>query len=87
MFNKGIFPVLGEWKNMRITFARSGGHASTCFVRAVVSGWPAYGVDLLASMPLSMMNSASRQMAARPRLVAEPECQDQHDLIRIWPGT
>ena len=75
MFNKVHIPVLGVVENMAVHVCSSCGHAEHLFgegggVRLAEE----YGVELLGSMPLSMM---IREQAdgGKPTVIAEPDCQ------------
>ncbi|MFA5677952.1 MAG: iron-sulfur cluster carrier protein ApbC [Pseudomonas sp.] len=75
MFRKVNIPVLGVVENMAVHICSNCGHAEHLFgegggVRLAEE----YGVELLGSMPLSMM---IREQAdgGTPTVVAEPECQ------------
>lgn len=75
MFGKVNIPVLGVVENMAVHICSNCGHAEHLFgegggVRLAEE----YGVELLGSMPLSMM---IREQAdgGTPTVVAEPECQ------------
>ena len=75
MFNKVHIPVLGVVENMAVHVCSNCGHAEHLFgegggVRLAEE----YGVELLGSMPLSMM---IREQAdgGKPTVIAEPECQ------------
>ncbi|UAW97289.1 iron-sulfur cluster carrier protein ApbC [Halopseudomonas nanhaiensis] len=75
MFGKVNIPVLGVVENMAVHICSNCGHSEHLFgegggVRLAEQ----YGVDLLASMPLSMMIREQAD-AGRPTVVAEPECQ------------
>jgi ATP-binding protein involved in chromosome partitioning len=75
MFNKVNIPVLGVVENMAIHICSQCGHAEHLFGEGGGERLAEqYGVDLLASMPLSMM---IREQAdgGTPTVVAEPECQ------------
>lgn len=75
MFNKVNIPVLGVVENMAIHICSQCGHAEHLFGEGGGERLAEqYGVDLLASMPLSMM---IREQAdgGKPTVVAEPECQ------------
>ena len=75
MFNKVHIPVLGVVENMAIHICSNCGHAEHLFGEGGGERLAdQYGVDLLASMPLSMM---IREQAdgGTPTVVAEPECQ------------
>ncbi|AQZ96150.1 iron-sulfur cluster carrier protein ApbC [Halopseudomonas phragmitis] len=75
MFNKVNIPVLGVVENMAIHICSNCGHAEHLFGEGGGERLAEqYGVDLLASMPLSMM---IREQAdgGTPTVVAEPECQ------------
>lgn len=75
MFRKVHIPVLGVVENMAVHVCSSCGHAEHLFgegggVRLAEE----YGVELLGSMPLSMM---IREQAdgGKPTVIAEPDCQ------------
>lgn len=75
MFSKVHIPVLGVVENMAVHVCSNCGHAEHLFgegggVRLAEE----YGVELLGSMPLSMM---IREQAdgGKPTVIAEPECQ------------
>lgn len=75
MFNKVNIPVLGVVENMAVHICSQCGHAEHLFGEGGGERLAEqYGVDLLASMPLSMM---IREQAdgGTPTVVAEPECQ------------
>lgn len=75
MFNKVNIPVLGVVENMAVHICSSCGHAEHLFGEGGGERLAdQYGVELLASMPLSMM---IREQAdgGTPTVVAEPECQ------------
>ena len=75
MFSKVHIPVLGVVENMAVHVCSNCGHAEHLFgegggVRLAEE----YGVELLGSMPLSMM---IREQAdgGKPTVIAEPDCQ------------
>lgn len=75
MFRKVHIPVLGVVENMAVHVCSNCGHAEHLFgegggVRLAEE----YGVELLGSMPLSMM---IREQAdgGKPTVIAEPDCQ------------
>ena len=75
MFQRVNTPVLGVVENMAVHVCSNCGHAEHLFGEGGgerLAGQ--YGVDLIASMPLSMM---IRQQAdgGKPTVIAEPECQ------------
>jgi len=75
MFRKVSIPVVGVVENMAVHVCSNCGHAEHLFGEGGgerLAGQ--YGVDLIASMPLSMM---IRQQAdgGKPTVIAEPECQ------------
>lgn len=75
MFRKVHIPVLGVVENMAVHICSNCGHAEHLFGEGGgerLSG--EYAVDLLASMPLSMLIRQQAD-AGRPTVVAEPECQ------------
>lgn len=75
MFEKVNIPVLGVVENMAIHICSNCGHAEHLFGEGGGERLAdEYGVDLLASMPLSMM---IREQAdgGKPTVIAEPECQ------------
>ena len=75
MFEKVNIPVLGVVENMAIHICSNCGHAEHLFGEGGGERLAdEYGVDLLASMPLSMM---IREQAdgGKPTVVAQPECQ------------
>ena len=75
MFRKVNIPVLGVVENMAVHICSNCGHAEHLFGEGGGERLAEqYGVDLLASMPLSMM---IRQQAdgGMPTVIAEPECQ------------
>lgn len=95
MFRKVNIPVLGVVENMAVHVCSNCGHAEHLFgegggVRLAEE----YGVELLGSMPLSMM---IREQAdgGKPTVIAEPECQisllyqdmARHVAARLWART
>lgn len=75
MFRKVHIPVLGVVENMAVHICSSCGHAEHLFGEGGgerLAGQ--YGVDLLASMPLSMM-IREQSDGGTPTVIAEPECQ------------
>lgn len=75
MFAKVNIPVLGIVENMAIHICSNCGHAEHLFGEGGGERLANdYGVDLLASMPLSMMIREQTDAGA-PTVVAEPECQ------------
>ena len=75
MFEKVNIPVLGVVENMAIHICSNCGHAEHLFGEGGGERLAAdYGVELLGSMPLSMM---IREQAdgGKPTVIAEPECQ------------
>ena len=75
MFEKVNIPVLGVVENMAIHICSNCGHAEHLFGEGGGERLAAqYHVELLGSMPLSMM---IREQAdgGKPTVVAEPECQ------------
>ncbi len=75
MFRKVHIPVLGVVENMAVHVCSSCGHAEHLFgegggVRLAEE----YGVELLGSMPLSMMIREQAD-SGKPTVIAEPECQ------------
>lgn len=75
MFRKVNIPVLGVVENMAVHVCSNCGHAEHLFGEGGgerLAGQ--YGVDLLASMPLSMMIREQADVG-RPTVIAEPECQ------------
>ena len=75
MFEKVNIPVLGVVENMAIHICSNCGHAEHLFGEGGGERLAAqYNVELLGSMPLSMM---IREQAdgGKPTVVAEPECQ------------
>lgn len=75
MFRKVNIPVLGVVENMAVHICSNCGHSEHLFGEGGGERLAEqYGVDLLASMPLSMMIREQAD-AGRPTVVAEPECQ------------
>lgn len=75
MFRKVHIPVLGVVENMAVHICSNCGHAEHLFGEGGGERLSAeYEVDLLASMPLSMMIRQQAD-AGRPTVIAEPECQ------------
>ncbi len=75
MFRKVNIPVLGVVENMAVHICSNCGHSEHLFGEGGGERLAEqYDVDLLASMPLSMM---IREQAdgGKPTVVAEPECQ------------
>ena len=75
MFRKVNIPVLGVVENMAVHICSNCGHAEHLFGEGGGARLAEqYGVELLASMPLSML---IREQAdnGKPTVVAEPECQ------------
>ncbi|MGV8844816.1 MAG: iron-sulfur cluster carrier protein ApbC [Pseudomonas sp.] len=75
MFRKVNIPVLGVVENMAVHICSNCGHAEHLFGEGGGEKLATqFGVDLLASMPLSMM---IREQAdgGTPTVIAEPECQ------------
>jgi ATP-binding protein involved in chromosome partitioning len=75
LFRKVNIPVLGVVENMAVHVCSNCGHAEHLFGEGGGERLAAqYGVDLLASMPLSMM---IREQAdgGKPTVIAEPDCQ------------
>ena len=75
MFRRVNIPVLGVVENMAVHICSSCGHAEHLFGEGGGARLAEqYGVELLASMPLSML---IREQAdnGKPTVVAEPECQ------------
>ncbi|MET1080890.1 MAG: iron-sulfur cluster carrier protein ApbC [Pseudomonas sp.] len=75
MFRKVNIPVLGVVENMAVHICSNCGHAEHLFGEGGGEKLATeFGVELLASMPLSMM---IRQQAdgGTPTVMAEPECQ------------
>jgi ATP-binding protein involved in chromosome partitioning len=75
MFAKVNIPVLGVVENMAVHICSNCGHSEHLFGEGGGERLANdYGVDLLASMPLSMMIREQTDAGA-PTVVAEPECQ------------
>ncbi|KKN96049.1 hypothetical protein LCGC14_0172850 [marine sediment metagenome] len=75
MFRKVNIPVLGVVENMAIHMCSNCGHAEHLFGEGGGERLAEqYDVDLLASMPLSMMIREQAD-SGKPTVVAEPECQ------------
>ena len=75
MFEKVNIPVLGVVENMAIHICSNCGHAEHLFGEGGGERLAEeYGVDLLASMPLSMMIREQAD-SGKPTVIAEPECQ------------
>jgi ATP-binding protein involved in chromosome partitioning len=75
MFAKVNIPILGVVENMAVHICSNCGHSEHLFGEGGGERLAAdYGVDLLASMPLSMMIREQTD-AGTPTVIAEPECQ------------
>ncbi|SDU11037.1 iron-sulfur cluster carrier protein ApbC [Halopseudomonas salegens] len=75
MFHKVHIPVLGVVENMAVHICSNCGHAEHLFGAGGGEKLAEqYGVDLLASMPLSMM-IREQSDGGTPTVIAEPECQ------------
>jgi ATP-binding protein involved in chromosome partitioning len=75
MFAKVNIPVLGVVENMAVHICSNCGHSEHLFGAGGGERLAGdYGVDLLASMPLSMMIREQTD-GGMPTVVAEPECQ------------
>ena len=75
MFNKVEVPVLGVVENMAVHICSSCGHTEHLFGEGGGSRIAEqYGVDLLASLPLSMMIREQAD-AGKPTVINEPESQ------------
>lgn len=75
MFRKVDIPVLGVVENMAVHICSNCGHAEHLFGEGGGERLSTeYGVELLASMPLSMMIREQAD-SGKPTVIAEPECQ------------
>jgi ATP-binding protein involved in chromosome partitioning len=87
MFRKVNIPVLGVVENMAVHICSNCGHAEHLFGEGGGEKLAAqYGVELLASLPLSMLIREQAD-SGKPTAIAEPESQIAmvyQELARRW---